>query len=204
MPTFQHDHYQRNFAVTAPPETQLVFDFMFDVSARDPNAPDELALRIVRGIFRDASAEGWSISTDAIATKIVNHREHTPPVGMPERRQSSRQEEKPQAPLRQAMRPPTAVRVDLSETRMMVSTPGYMVVKPLDYAAPARRLGIVLALIVAYVQVLSYPQQVHDTFAAIGTLFKNVQNIATVIEHDGVKGTANYRGGVPAAVAKER
>lgn len=193
MPTFQHDHYQRNFTAQ-PVETQLVFDFMHDVSARDPHAPDEIALKIVRSIFRDASAEGWSISTDAIAaTKAVNHREHVPPPGMPERRLSARQQEdKAQPPLRQSMRPPTA-RVDLSETRTTVSTPGYMMVAPPDYAAPMRRLGIVLALIVAYIEVLSYPVEVRASWETIGQFFTNVQGIAAVLQRDGVKGTASYR-----------
>lgn len=185
----------RHFAGSPPPqEIQLVFDFMIDDPGRDPYAPDEIALAIVRRIFRDAESTGWRLSTDGVGAnvKIIQHRDHTPPAGMPERRTTARQEEQVKPALRQSMRPPSA-RVDLSATREAVSVPGYMIMQPPDHAAPARRLGIVLALVIAYAQILASPVAVQQSWATVGQFFKNVQGIANVIKTDGIRGTDSYR-----------
>jgi hypothetical protein len=182
---------------------QLCFPFMADTEQdRDPHAPDMLALKIVRGIFEEGVAGGWDMSRADAVTKIHTHREHTPPPGMTERRATARQEEPTQPTLRQAMRAPTQ-RVDLSQMREVVLTPGYMMPPP-DHAAPLRRLGIMMAVIVCYFQVLTMPETVRGGWQIVGQFFGNVQMIATKLQTEGIKGTASYRGGVPTAAAGER
>lgn len=192
-----HQDDFRHFGDYSPQPVQLNFDFMADDAGRDPHAPEELALRIVRGIFSESREyDPRTAPTHSNHhLKITAYREHIPPAGMPDRRAGG-YTITPTAEsmtIRQSMRP----RVDMAAIRQQMVPPLPIMVRPNTDYSPARRMAIYLLLIGIYIQAIAYPMETREGWVIASHWLDSVRQIAKTIQDHGIKGTASYRPSPP-------
>lgn len=173
---------------------QLAFGFMAE-PFREPFAPEDIALKIVRGIFQDGG-EQWITSLSPHPTRITEYRRNDGAPGIRERRAV--------APFKagvamtspplsmtspRAQEAPTTAQSKVEAFRPVDDMPPLTAqIGPTDHAAPIRRLAIVLTVIVIVIQNLAYPEEVAKSWAVVGKFFDGIHSIQRKIQVDGIKG----------------